>query len=371
MRTSRLIASSLAAVLSLGLLSLGCAAPEAEDDDSTTSTTEPTEPTEPTTEGYRVPAWQTDAATSYLDQRSALWFSQRDCALSCHTTHPFMLASGSLGMASGTGSALYDAISARVASFPDVKVWYGSSSTKTSESLGTEAILNASAIIAYDSISGSLSDVGRSALTKLWDQQHSDGGFSWLDYDLAPWETRDAAYYGAALAAMAVGNAPDDYAANEAPPAALDSLRGYLVANSSMNAHRRVMLLLAAAALDGILSDDETAMLSDELLAQQGEDGGWNLASLGSWTRVDGSPNDTSNGSDPYATGLLLYALREGGVGTDDPRLQQATQWLVDHQDASGQWWGRSLNRDAALNQGFADDAATAWAVMGLAAMAQ
>jgi hypothetical protein len=47
----------------------------------------------------------------------------------------------------------------------------------------------------------------------MWAEQLASGdnagAWSSLDFDLSPCEVRDAQYYGAALAALAVGLAPD------------------------------------------------------------------------------------------------------------------------------------------------------------------
>jgi hypothetical protein len=56
------------------------------------------------------------------------------------------------------------------------------------------------------------SDVTRRAFANLWKVQVRDGSekgsWDWLDFQLEPWESRKARYFGAALAAVAVGTSP-------------------------------------------------------------------------------------------------------------------------------------------------------------------
>jgi hypothetical protein len=44
----------------------------------------------------------------------------------------------------------------------------------------------------------------------------------------------------------------------------------------------------------------------------QRPDGGWAMASLAPWKRIDKTPQDLANG-DGYGTGLVLYVLRVAG----------------------------------------------------------
>ena len=117
-----------------------------------------------------------------------------------------------------------------------------------------------------------------------------------------------------------------------------------------------------------ILTADDQRAIVDDLLRVQQDDGGWSMASLGSWKRVDNTPLDVR--SDGYATGLAAYVLQ----AARDPRakapIARALAWLVKHQDpATGVWFATSLNkqRDPASDAGrFMDDAATAYAVLAL-----
>ena len=54
------------------------------------------------------------------------------------------------------------------------------------------------------------------------------GAWPWSDFDLDPWETKDSAFYGAALAALATGLAPAEYQARPEIQENVAALRSYL-----------------------------------------------------------------------------------------------------------------------------------------------
>ena len=91
------------------------------------------------------------------------------------------------------------------------------------ESWGTESVLNALLLSLNDRRLGlhGPSDSTREALRNLWALQQADGpdagSWDWLDFGLRPWEASEARYYGAALAAIAVGSAPGYLDAKASP----------------------------------------------------------------------------------------------------------------------------------------------------------
>lgn len=66
-----------------------------------------------------------------------------------------------------------------------------------------------------------------------------------------------------------------------------------------------------------------------EIVAKQRSDGGWNLASLGNWTRSDGTAQETE--SDGYATGLLTLALAGKSKKSCEQALASSREWLRTH----------------------------------------
>jgi squalene-hopene/tetraprenyl-beta-curcumene cyclase len=129
--------------------------------------------------------------------------------------------------------------------------------------------------------------------------------------------------------------------------------------------HHKTWLLWASLKLDGLMGPAERDRTVSELLALQRADGGWSRPSLGDWPRRDGTPNDKGGPSDGYATGLVVYVLRQADMPATSAPVRRGAEWLRTHQRASGRWFTRSLNGDEfrAISH-----AGTAYAVMALKA---
>jgi len=224
----------------------------------------------------------------------------------------------------------------------------------------------------YDVPAGKLSPDARLALDNMWAEQlktgEAKGAWAWLQFHNSPWEG-DSQYYGAALAAIAIGTAPRDYRSTPEIRGGSKLLSEYLVREqASQIPYHRVMLLWASAKLPGLLSAAQQKSIADEILAKQQDDGGFSLTSLvGGWKRRDNTPLETK--SYGYATGLVLFALQQAGTPRTQPQIQRGMEWLASNQQAAGNWLAWSLNkqRDPASDAGhFMGDAATAYAVLAL-----
>ncbi len=334
--------------------------------------------------------WRQTAAAEYLDARQAWWMNWPRAArdhgtscVSCHTTLPYALARPALRSALGetgppiTEAHMLEGVRKRVELWNEIDPFYPDQTVglpKTSESRGTEAILNALILANRDAHEGQLTSDTRQAFDNLWKLQFTRGEgagvWAWLYFNLAPWESDGAAYFGAALAAVAVGVAPNGYATS----AGIQERLGLLVAYLKQGAENRspfdrVMLLWASTELSGLLTRDEKQSIIRDVMGLQTSDGGWNLASLGPWERRDGLPPDTK--SDGYATGLLAFVLQQAGVSPAQENLRASLDWLVNNQDPiSGGWPASSLNRerDPESDTGglFMSDAATGFSVLAL-----
>ena len=347
-----------------------------------------------------VVTWNPKAAAAYLDQRQDWWQKWPSAArdrgtfcVSCHTAATYALGRpalrGVLHEAGPSASelALQENVTKRVTMWKDVEPFYPDQTRglpKSSESRGTEAILNALILSGRDARGRALGDDTRRAFDNLWALQFTkgeqSGGWAWLNFHYEPWEAEGSAYYGAALAAIAIGVAPGGYAASAEIQDRMKLLRDYLSRSAGkQHLFNRVTLLWASATWAGgageaggaggpIVTPDEQRAIVDDLLRVQQDDGGWSMASLGSWKRVDNTPNDIH--SDGYATGLVAYVLQAAGDPRAKAQVTRALAWLGTHQDpASGAWFATSLNkqRDPASDAGrFMNDAATAYAVMAL-----
>jgi hypothetical protein len=253
--------------------------------------------------------------------------------------------------------------------YPDEK----RGASKTAESRGTESILNAVILVGYDVPSGKLSPDARLALDNMWGQQlrtgEARGAWPWLQFHNSPWEG-DSQYYGAALAALAVGSAPGNYQTAPQIQDNMKLLREYLVQErESQILINRLILLWASMKAPGLLTPVQQKSIIDEALSKQQADGGFSLSAfVGGWKRHDGTPLETK--SDGYATGVVTFLLQQAGMKRDQPQLKRGLTWLMLNQDKTeGRWLGYSLNKQEDLSSytgHFMSDAATAFAVLAL-----
>ena len=96
-----------------------------------------------------------------------------------------------------------------------------------------------------------------------------------------PFETSE--YYGAALAAVAAGMAPDQYAITPDAQRGLRRLRTYLREYNTpvVPLHDRIYVLWASSRISNLITPEERDDIVNQLLALQRPDGGWSLPSLG------------------------------------------------------------------------------------------
>jgi squalene-hopene/tetraprenyl-beta-curcumene cyclase len=336
--------------------------------------------------------WDAAAAARYLDGRLTWWRSwpkaERDHGthcISCHTALPVALARPILRNALGehetspVEQAMYADVVKRVRMWRDVEPFYPDQKSglpKSSESRAVESVLNALFLTTRDNENGGhLSDDAKQAFANMWSLQMQTGdlkgGFAWLTFKLEPWESDTATYWGAALAAMAIAQAPDNYAASPAIAANVEALRGYLrtAFQKDSSLFTRMLVLWADSNLHGVLEPAQRQATIYQLLAVQSEDGGWSLRRLALWQRRDGTViADTSDG---FATAMITVALKSAGVPATDKPMKAARTWLITHQSAeSGGLPAMSINKlrepgsDAYL---FMTDAATGMATLALA----
>jgi hypothetical protein len=348
--------------------------------------------------------WDPKAAAAYLDRRMEWWIrwkaSDRDhgtFCFSCHTVVPYALARPMLRvpLAEETDAAperqLMNDVRRRVQLWGESTPFYTDQYVgpgKSAESRGTEAVLSALMLAWDDARTGRLSPDTVSAFDHMWAEQHTSGDNSgawpWLDFDLSPWESADAQYYGAALAAIAVGVAPQDYQSRPQIQAHLQQLRDYLVSEyPTQSLHHRVILLWAATKLPGLMDSAQRQSLVTEVLHAQNSDGGWSLSALMTKKKSKGKALLTNADSDGYATGLVILVLEQTAMPAAAPQVQRGLTWLVRNQQGHGGSWirgqegfwvARSLNqwRNPWSNVGrFMSDAATAYAVLALTESSQ
>jgi squalene-hopene/tetraprenyl-beta-curcumene cyclase len=337
-------------------------------------------------------SWDPKAAAAYLDQRAGWWMEWPRAArdhetfcVSCHTAVPYALSRPALRKAIGESTPspnerrLLDNVTRRVRLWKEVAPFYSDADRgvyKTVESRGTESVLNALILASHDAQSGQLSDDARAALENMWAEQQTTGNrkgaWLWLRFANEPWEADDSDYYGATLAAVAVGTAPGNYRARPEIQNNLKMLRDYLnrecAAQTTIN---RVVLLWASAKVPGLLDSERQKAIVNEVLGKQQADGGWSLSSLaGNWKRNDGTPQEVK--SDGYATGLIAFGLQQAGLPSENSQRKSALAWLTANQNKTeGFWLAYSLNKNVEHHMTpstalFMNDAATAYAVLAL-----
>jgi hypothetical protein len=343
--------------------------------------------------GAEIPAtgkttWDKAAAAKYLDSREVWWQAwppaQKDhetVCVSCHTNVPYALARPLLRETLGEQKpteperVMLDSIIKRVNLGEQAEPFYNDAKHgpgKSREARNTEGVFNALILSRYDA-QGHLQEVTRKAFERMWASQEQTGpkagAWIWQNFHFSPWEADESEYYGATMAAIAVGSAPDNYRDDPKIQGNLALLREYLRGQAATQPLiNRILLLWASTRLPGLMTDPERAALKAEIYSKQQPDGGWNLTSLGTWKRHDHSPFDSR--SDGYATGLTVLALEESGMGRNSPEVKRGVDWLLANQSKTdGLWPASSLNlhRDPASDAGlFMTDAATAFSVLAL-----
>jgi hypothetical protein len=133
----------------------------------------------------------------------------------------------------------------------------------------------------------------------------------------------------------------------------------WLSMQTPLSTEDRVMQLLGLKWAYPTIRPRDTLMR--DLIAQQRPDGGW--------AQTPYLP------SDAYATGQVLYTLREVGVVSSDAALRRGVEYLVKTQRDDGSWYvkSRAMKIQPYFESGFPyghdqwiSSAATAWAAMGL-----
>jgi squalene-hopene/tetraprenyl-beta-curcumene cyclase len=352
-------------------------------------------------------SWDPAAAAAYLDARMDLWFANgtklktgdtQTACVSCHAglayalSRPVLRRVMHVDVPSTQEAKLIDDTTRRVETYGTHQVLYDFSERRQIESRGTEAVLNAVILTSADAARNLREPSGpaKKALARLWDTQRPDGRWDWLEFGLEPWETTEAAYHGATFAAFAVGTATGQH--DTVAAAGIERLRSYLSTNyQSQHLYNRTWALLASTRLKRVITDAQRDVLIDELVRAQRDDGGWSLEAMGPWKWSKTAPPVKSPGdldaslltqSDGYATGLVVYTLKQAGIAFSHAAIRQGIQWLETNQraipvpDVPGRaWYAHSLNydREHGGEKGepwrrlFMSDTATAFAILALA----
>ena len=167
----------------------------------------PTKPDEPLAKKFSV-----TKAAEYLDGVGVGWTRERKC-ITCHTNMPYLTARPLLpGDEAGRKSATFLE--------KDVKSWSNGGKPR-----GEAFVVVTAFALAFNDAqkTGKLHATTRAALDRMWEGQKKTGEWNWIKCDWPPLEHDD--YFGATLAALAVGIAPDGYAKTDKAKAGIEKLR--------------------------------------------------------------------------------------------------------------------------------------------------
>lgn len=351
--------------------------------------------------------WDRQAAARYLDSRETWWqawdHAKKDhgtVCVSCHTQAPYALARPALSRELGEKQmpapeqTMLASISTRVEQWDQMQPFYTDAHSgpgKSVESRNAESVLNAVMLAFSDARNGDQSDLTKTAFDHAWALQSAAGptagAWVWQNFHLTPWESPESEYYWAAMMAVAAGKEPNGYSGAQGVKDHVAALNSYLRAHyDAQPLLNKLVVLWAARWFPGLLTHTQRDALLGLVYALQRPDGGWSLADLGEWKRVDKTPVDTR--PDGCATGLIVLVLEEAANTNLDrnagknfkttrranvqakQRIDRGIAWLKANQDKStGAWPAWSLNKDRDPNSAagpFMSDAATGYAVMAL-----
>ena len=315
--------------------------------------------------------WNPRLAADYLDSRQKEWFAwpqanvEGGVCVSCHTGVTYLLARPALRQALGEKQpttyekGLLGGIHAQAEAEGNRQ--------------GAEAVFAALFFALQNAGAKTMTADEKRAFDQLWSLQLREGkdhgAWKWPNANHDPWSTPDAPFYGAALAALAVGTAPVEYRERPEIRERITELTDYLHREqASQPLHNRLALLWASSKLPSVLLPAKRQAILDETLRAQQSDGGWTIASLGPWRPHPEAPPST--GSNSYATAYVAFVLQQAGYLRSDGSVARALDWLKAHQDReSGSWTAVSLNsrhEPDSMQFRFMQDAATAFAALAL-----
>ena len=324
------------------------------------------------------PAADPAKALTYLDARANAWADKKwnfvtggTCALSCHTTVPYMMVRSIYGDADGAAlGKIKGLVEQRILDWDHVAPHYDFAKASSSSA---EGALNG-AVLALDDVLSGKTDLAPTTLAGLritLSSQMQNGGWSWMEEYLAPFEDAGAYYWGSAFISMALAQVPAG-AHVAGLDASLHRAGAFLNDNfDQQSLHSQMQAARAGAANPLLLTAARREAVVAQVIGKQRADGGWSLASLGTWRTKSGVLNDPAVlPSDGYATGLAILVLLENGTPATSPSLIAGRLWLESHQADNGAWPLASLNSpQASFNNAIITDTSTAYALLALKAL--
>ncbi|MEC8556052.1 MAG: hypothetical protein VXZ82_13670 [Planctomycetota bacterium] len=317
-----------------------------------------------------------EAAKRYLRDGALAWVRERGC-VNCHTTGPYMTEVP--GLNKWLGEPLDEIHANFVSDIPkEIKAineverkghrYYPRSYYTVWRSAG---------LAEWDKhVTGKLSDATRRSLEDLFERQSANGSFVTYGEVEVPHITTD--FELTLQAARAVAAAPGwlESLDDQELLGKVGRMKDYLRKAEPKNDFDRVLLLQLSHYMPELVSVERRQEAINLLWNKQHFDGGWStrdMSKLDDWhytisskvrKLVEGLPDADQPESDAYMTAFAIVLLRQGGVSSTDPRIQQGIAWLKCEQRESGRWWMHSLYRG---NYHFTTYLATCQALKALA----
>ncbi|MEZ5401854.1 MAG: hypothetical protein R2729_19425 [Bryobacteraceae bacterium] len=313
--------------------------------------------------------WDVNAAARYIDARQEQWAAWKPAqskaggqCISCHTTLVHSLARAAIRR----GGRQAQPLTWEDGVLSGIEKRLRGELPKTAGG-AVDVIL--SAFLSTQTTDGNLQ---REAFERMWAIQKRDGpgagAWAWYSLKLDPWESGESAFFGATIAAIAVGRAPKQLRDDARFRGNLQALRAFLNETAPRQPlHNKLMLAWASAKLSGLMSRSELKALREAALKARAGDGAWSIQSLGPWEFLRAEAGD---GANAYATAFAAFALRQTPGGCRDKRIEPSLDWLRKHQDAaSGAWLAPTMTKAypaGSMQESFMNDAATGFAVLAL-----
>jgi len=131
--------------------------------------------------------------------------------------------------------------------------------------------------------------------------------------------------------------------------AAADRGLAFIAATKALTTQDKVFQIIALSRYGTPTQRDLASRVIQQLQSEQDADGGWRERS-------------SMHGSNAFATGQVLYALKEGGVSIEAPTFSNGVRYLIANQEGSGAWPAGVTETKRP-----SEFAPTMWAVIGLA----
>jgi squalene-hopene/tetraprenyl-beta-curcumene cyclase len=321
-------------------------------------------------EGYKAEAEEPKLAAAsiakashFLETVSLKWTRQNKCG-TCHTNLAHVMAEPFLvERDAGTEKEIRDSLFDFLASYNPNTAEVPPDKQRANNNILWNRLIIAGTFAMSDGEAGLPQDPRTLArFDQIWAMQSPDGSFKYPKKALPFLE--DDPHYVMAMLAIAAGYLPPDYLNKPEAAAGVKKLHRYLAETPARDQHGELVLLRASLKAPELMSMEKRKYLIGRTLKLQRPDGGWSVASLGSWPREDGGVNDKNGPSDGYGTGFVLYTLCKSGVPVGSPAIQNGVAWLKANQRESGRWFTKSLWADNMHN--YVSTIGTAYAVMAL-----